>query len=140
MSIQSSQVGGNELRLILTDPQASAVLVRKAEDLGRRLAQQQLKASQIRAIFDEVRQIEALWLREDKAGEALHKLHLLKPKMAIRKARIKEGVPALVDELTQAVDIAVESSDCSEVKWRFHRFVEYFEAVLAYHKAFGGRD
>ncbi len=111
-------------------------MVRKAEELGKQLVSERLKASQIRAIFDEVRQIESLWLQD--AQKALHKVHLLKPKLAYRAARSQDGVPTLKKVLSDAIDIVVESPEAA--KERFRRFTEFFEAIIAYHKAYGGRD
>ena len=125
-----------ELRKIIVNKDGSQILVKRAEDLGKQLVDERLKSSQIRAIFDEVRQIESLWLQNEQ--KALHKVYLLKPKLAYRAARSSQGVPTLKDILSRAIDIVVESP--AEAKERFRRFTEFFEAILAYHKAYGGRD
>ena len=125
-----------DLRKIIAGENGSRTLVEQAEELGKQLVVEKLKSSQIRAIFDEVRQIESLWLQDEQ--KALHKVHLLKPKLAYRAARSSEGVPTLKEVLSNAIDIVVESPD--KAKERFHRFTEFFEAILAYHKAHGGRD
>lgn len=129
-------VSEQDLRLILSGDNGSQTLVKKAEDVGKQLARERLKASQIRAVFDEVRQIESLWLQD--AQKALHKVNLLKPKLAYRAARSQDGVPTLKEVLTEAIDIVVESPEAA--KERFRRFTEFFEAIIAYHKAHGGRD
>ncbi len=134
--MQNNPVSEQDLRLILSGEEGSQTLVRKAEELGKQLVSERLKASQIRAIFDEVRQIESLWLQD--AQKALHKVHLLKPKLAYRAARSQDGVPTLKKVLSDAIDIVVESPEAA--KERFRRFTEFFEAIIAYHKAYGGRD
>lgn len=136
----------NEIRQILLGPpgQASAALVRKAEEAARSLARDRggpgdTGKAQLRAVFDEVRQIEALWLSDEQ--RALHRLHLLKPKLAYRKARAP-GMAPLADLLIPAIDIATEVPSPSQVRERFSRLVELCEAVLAYYTAFsaeGGR-
>lgn len=137
----------NEIRQILLGPpgQASAALVRKAEEAARSLARDRggpgdnTGKAQLRAVFDEVRQIEALWLSDEQ--RALHRLHLLKPKLAYRKARAP-GVAPLANLLIPAIDIATEVPSPSQVRERFSRLVELCEAVLAYYTAFsaeGGR-
>lgn len=136
----------NEIRQILLGPpgQASAALVRKAEEAARSLARDRggpgdTGKAQLRAVFDEVRQIEALWLSDEQ--RALHRLHLLKPKLAYRKARAP-GVAPLADLLIPAIDITTEVPSPSQVRERFSRLVELCEAVLAYYTAFsaeGGR-
>lgn len=129
-------ISQDDLRKIIVNKDGSQILVKRAEDLGKQLVDERLKSSQIRAIFDEVRQIESLWLQNEQ--KALHKVYLLKPKLAYRAARSSEGVPTLKDILSRAIDIVVESP--AEAKERFRRFTEFFEAILAYHKAYGGRD
>lgn len=129
-------VSQEDLRKIIAGEDGSQTLVKRAEELGKQLVVERLKSSQIRAIFDEVRQIESLWLQNEKT--ALHKVYLLKPKLAYRAARSSEGVPTLKEVLTSAIDIVVEAP--AEAKERFRRFTEFFEAILAYHKAHGGRD
>lgn len=125
-----------QIRRIIGNPDSAATLVSFADSLGKRLVRDGLKANQIRAIFDEVRQIESLWLQDE--DQALHKVHLLKPKLAYRAARSKEGVPILNGVLTPAIDAVIE--DPATAKEKFQRFTEFFEAIIAYHKAHGGSD
>ena len=125
-----------QIRHIIADSDGAPALVSFADTLGERLVREGLKANQIRAIFDEVRQIESLWLQDEE--QARHKVHLLKPKLAYRAARSTEGVPTLKGVLTPAIDVVVENPDLA--KERFLRFTEFFEAIIAYHKAHGGKD
>ncbi len=130
----------NALRTIVTDPEGAETLVREAERLGRDLKNKGLTTSQIRAIFGEVRQIEAMWqMGNEQRQKAERRLVLLKPKMAYR-ARKERGaaVRELVDVLTPAIDLVVQEKDEHKRKENFTRFVEFFEAILAYHKAYGG--
>ncbi len=111
-------------------------LVQTAESVGKRLAQLNLSTSQIRAIFGEVRQIEAEWPLDSE--KARRKLILLKPKMAYRARKESgQGVKELVRILDPAVDLVTKER--AEEDRRFKRFVEFFEAILAYHKAHGGK-
>jgi len=113
---------------------ASAALVRKAEETAGKLADLAKAGdtgkAQIRAIFDELRHIEALWLSDSK--QALHRVYLLKPKMAYRASREQRLAP-LVDVLSPALDVVVQ--DPGQVKRRFARLVELGEAILAYYTA-----
>lgn len=107
--------------------QGGKILVRVAEGLGPRLHQGRLTTSQIRNIYGMVKQME---MRGFNADEFV----LLKPKLAYAAARAGErGVQELRDVLTEAID-AVESDE-----GKFARFVDFFEAILAYHKAAGGK-
>ncbi|MGQ9518145.1 MAG: type III-A CRISPR-associated protein Csm2, partial [Anaerolineae bacterium] len=62
---------------------------------------------------------------------------LLQPKLAYCATRHPPMEP-LADVLSQALDIMGQTSNEEERHLRFLRFVEFFEAVLAYHKRYGG--
>lgn len=98
-------------------------LVTAAENLGRKLASD-LKTSQIRKIYSAVKKIQM--------GDEFNRneLILLKPKLAYAAAR-NDAVTDLKDALTQAIDQV-------DTDKKFKNFVDFFEATLAYHKAFGG--
>ncbi len=98
-------------------------LVTAAENLGRKLARN-LKTSQIRKVYGAVKKIQMS--EEFNQNELI----MLKPKLAYAAAR-KPEVEALKDVLTQAIN-HVDNTD------KFKNFVDFFEAILAYHKAFGG--
>jgi CRISPR-associated protein Csm2 len=121
-----------ELKAIIQDEGSAETLVKWAEKIGEALARQ-LATSQIRAIFGEVRRIEGEWKNKDRAEQANRQLILLKPKMAYRARKERgRGVQELVDVLTPAIDQVDGKAD------NFTRFVDFFEAILAYHKAHGG--
>ena len=98
-------------------------LVTAAENLGRKLARN-LKTSQIRKVYGAVKKIQMS--EEFNRNELI----MLKPKLAYAAAR-KSEVEDLKDVLTQAIN-QVDNAD------KFKNFVDFFEAILAYHKAFGG--
>jgi len=133
-------IPSNDLRTIITDPNGAETLVRWADTLGRDLKNAGLTTSQIRALFGEVRQIQAQWnMGEESRQKARRRLVLLKPKMAYR-ARKERGkaVQDLVDALRPALDEVISEKNAAKQDGHFHRFVEFFEAILAYHKAYGG--
>ncbi|HHS96404.1 MAG TPA: type III-A CRISPR-associated protein Csm2 [Chloroflexi bacterium] len=133
-----------DLRAIITDPNGTQTLVKWAQRLGEALAPKHrndkdaLTTNQIRALFGEVRRIQADWsIRRE---QALHRLILLKPKMAYRARKERgKGVKSLVSVLDPALDMVIEAKTEKEQDDRFQRFVEFFEAILAYHKAYGGQ-
>ena len=96
-----------------------------------------LTTSQIRNIFGEVRSIEQEVGLEEKTLplNVQRRLLMLKPKMAYQVGRFSNngGLKALVDTLSQAIDL-IEN----DVR-RFHTFVDLFEAILAYHRRYGGK-
>ena len=131
---RGSQHGGNRgpTRVTLNKKvitEGGESLVKEAEQRGQQLAKQGLTTSQIRNIYGAVKKMQM------KGGELdTHKLLMLKPKLAYAAKRHGRGVETLKDVLTQAIDL-VES----DLK-NFNRFVDFFEAILAYHKDAGGRD
>ncbi|GAB4434032.1 MAG: type III-A CRISPR-associated protein Csm2 [Anaerolineae bacterium] len=119
-----------DLQKIIQTDEGTELLVREADKLGSDLARQ-LTTNQIRAIFGEVRRIEGDWKIDPK--RANKNLILLKPKMAYRAKRERgRGVQDLVAVLDPAIDLVQGKEE------NFTRFVEFFEAILAYHKAYGG--
>ncbi len=98
-------------------------LVAAAESLGRKLARN-LKTAQIRKVYGAVKKIQMS--EEFNRNELI----MLKPKLAYAAAR-KSEVSDLKDALTQAIN-EVDSTH------KFKNFVDFFEAVLAYHKFYGG--
>lgn len=101
------------------------ILVKEAEQRGRQLAKE-LTTSQIRNIYSAVKKMQM------KGELDTHKLLMLKPKLAYAAKRHGKGVDMLKDVLTQAIDLVGNDSK------KFNRFVDFFEAILAYHKFHGG--
>lgn len=129
---------------VVSDDESAKLLVKWADILGAFLAEN-LTTSQIRAIFGEVRQIQGQLRVSQVSNDGTSnlekpwtRLRLLIPKMQYRKEKEKgEGVKNLVKVLEPAVKLVVDG-DPSKRAERFERFVNFFEAILAYHKAYGG--
>jgi CRISPR-associated protein Csm2 len=117
----------------------AGVTVEQAEALGKDLARQ-LSTNQIRNIFGTVRRIEMNWpekpktdAERERARKAQRELLLLKPKMAYQAKRERgRGVQQLTEVLSEAIDLVQGD------RKKFQNFVDFFEAILAYHKAHGG--
>ena len=133
-------IATDELRTIICDPNGAETLVKYADQLGKSLKENGLTTSQIRALFGEVRQIEAQWSMDGEARQrAARRLVLLKPKMAYRARKERgRGVQELVGVLDLAVDEVIHERDLKKQDEDFGGFVEFFEAILAYHKSYGG--
>lgn len=117
-------------------------LVNTARWFGTEVATKDgLSKSQIRNIFGEVRQIEADWQRadSDNAKSNMRRLLLLKPRMAYQRARERK-TESLMVLLTDAIDLVAKATDPQQQYDRFRHFVEFFEAILAYHTAAGGKQ
>ena len=102
-------------------------LVRTAEALGKHLKDGNLTTSQIRNIYGMVKRME---LQEFNP----HEFALLKPKLAYAAKRARaRGAEDLKQVLSWAIDEVGSDSQ------KFLRFVDFFEAILAYHVAAGGK-
>ena len=109
--------------------------VRYAEGIGTRLARQ-LSTSQLRNVFSTVRQIEMAWPAGEPGGrqaqQAQRQLILLKPKLAYQASREAGGGSAM-KTLASILSPAIDLVDGD--RQRFQHFVDFFEAILAYHTA-----
>jgi len=134
--------------IVGTEENSVITLVSEATRLGESLYKMRFSTSQIRNIFGVVRSIEQRVdsdkLNEDEANSAKKPLSdaayrdlvLLKPKLAYQYGRAtnKPAMGMLQDTLNLAIDYVERDRE------RFKRFVEFFEAILAYHRYFGGSN
>jgi len=127
-----------DVHSIFTKDSIGNELVNFAQQTAQTLVKNNLTRSQIRNIFAEVRKIETLWEGTQKS-EALRRLNMLKPKLYYQTART-ESVKVLKDVLCAAIDEINNAPDDTERNKRFHRFVDLFEAILAYHRSEGGKN
>lgn len=126
------------IHTIMTADESGKELVEHAERLAAALVNENVTRTKIRGIFTEVRQIEAMWRTEGRQADALRRLMMLKPKLAYQTARTP-ALAKLKDALSEAID-EVEKCPAERRDAAFDRFVDLFEAILAYHRARGGRD
>lgn len=125
-----------DIQQIITNPERADLVVKHADTVGNELSRP-LTTAQIRALFGEVRQIQGQMSVDHK--KAWRRVYLLKPKIAYRVRRASgQGVKMLADVLVPALDEALKAKDEPTQKAYFKNFVEFFEAILAYHKAYGG--
>jgi CRISPR-associated protein Csm2 len=131
----TSALSPEDCRRIVIDGDAR-LLTEQAEAIGTSLARQ-LTTSQIRNVFGTVRQIEMNWgprATEMQRRNAARQLILLKPKLAYQAKRERgKGVEELANVLIPAIDLVGEDRD------HFQNFMDFFEAILAYHTAAGGK-
>lgn len=106
----------------------SEIIVNEAIAIGKYLSNN-LSTSQIRNIFSDTKQ---LTLKEFNKDE----LNLLRPKLAYAAGRHGGGVRDLQSILDPLIERVVNSNDPLASK-RFH---DFFEAILAYHRYYGGKD
>lgn len=110
-----------------------------AEKLGIKLVEERFTTSQIRNFYGELKRIQLKSITGDKQKSAFHLLH---PKLAYAAKRAEKtggrGATTFKNEILkahQAVNIDQEGFDK-----RFENFCDLCEAILAFHKANGGRD
>lgn len=107
------------------------------EQFGKYLADQRFTNSQIRNIFGEIKRLQMK--KWDQTVEST--LLLLKPKLAYSAKRqmgrqAENAAIELKDFLCKGIDVVVDSQD---QQTSFEHFANIFEAILAYHKAHGGK-
>ena len=127
------------IHTIMTADESGKELVEMAKQVAQTLVNNRLTRNQIRNIFTETRQIEAMWqMGGDHKSDALRRLNMLKPKLAYQTARTS-SVEDLKKALSEAID-EVEKAPAEKKDAAFTRFMNFFEAILAYHHALGGRN
>ena len=115
--------------------------IKYAEELGELLVKNRLTTSQIRNIFSEVKRI-ASAVKRSSINDHKKDFLMLRPKLAYAAKRAGgRGIEELRKVLDAAHIAATEKmNDPEQGKKAFENFVDFFEAILAYHKAAGGRD
>ena len=125
----------DQIKTIMTADENGSELVDFAQETAERLVKDNLGRTQIRNIFTEARKIEASW----PSTEAMRRLNMLKPKLAYQTKRNPQ-VKYLDQVLSAAISEVNAAPDETTRNIRFERFVDLFEAILAYHRALGGRN
>ena len=109
---------------------ATQEMVKFVEDAGKYMAKNGLTNSKIRSIYGEIKRIQMSEFEKEKTS-----FYLLKPKVAYALGR---------DEKNQGLRSFKEIFDTcfpyvTDTK-SYKNFCNLIEAVLAYHKAYGGKD
>ena len=108
-------------------------LVKDADEFGQFLAKTiGLKTSQIRKFLDEIRRIQSDVTRNKEEGFFRNQSMLLKPKLAYAAGRHNEVKPVL-----KLLDICI---DRVHDNIDFRNFARFVEAIIAYHRYYGGKD
>lgn len=134
------------LRLIITGNTTESILAltTTAEKIGQRLSRS-ITTSQIRNVFGAVRTIEqdVKPLDDDEILPIAvqRALQMLRPKLAYQYGRVqgrdddtnKAAMGALTNILSESIGLVGTRVQ------HFRNFMDFFEAILAYHRRFGGR-
>ena len=124
---------------VATGPQPA--FLEKAERLGEKLNQgkddkKKLSTSQIRQVFTRLKAIEAKGYTQQKTD-----FMMLKPYLAYAAGRQKsvDGLQLFKETMTIGIEAVFKAGSIEEEQNRFVNFCKLFEAVLAYHRACGGK-
>lgn len=116
----------------ITDDKSAKAMIDFADDFGQFLAKNKVSTNQIRNAYGNLKKLEMLgW----QGATTQRQLLLLKPRLAYTAGRDKKnvGLEALNEVVGSAIDVAIEK------QVYFERFCQFFEAIVAYHKAAGGK-
>ncbi|MCL6524692.1 MAG: type III-A CRISPR-associated protein Csm2 [Thermoflavifilum sp.] len=109
--------------------------IKYAEDFGKFLKENDFTTSQIRNFFGEVRRIQMKGISKEKTA-----FLLIRPKLAYAASRAGHSAKAFEAVMRKAHEIVMrKESQKDDFEKRFKNFVDFFEAILAYHKAAGGK-
>ena len=104
-------------------------MVECAEKLGKELKKGNVTTSQIRNAYGNMKKLEMLGWQDNRTRR---EVLLLKPRLAYAAGRHGQGLAKLKEVMGHAID-AVHDEES------FRRFCQFFEAIVAYHKAAGGK-
>ncbi|MGZ0020566.1 type III-A CRISPR-associated protein Csm2 [Nitrosomonas sp. wSCUT-2] len=124
------------LKCIIKQDEGARWLVCFGERLGGYCAITAVSSSQLRNAYGQIKSLEMrianLPLETPIDALNLRKMQLLIPRLAYAAKREGGGLIQLSDILTSAIKSVETVGD-------FMRFSQFFEAILAYHKAYGGK-
>ena len=109
---------------------ATREMVEFAEKAAEYMGEKGLTASKIRSVYGEIKRIQMKKFEEEQTA-----FYLLKPKVAYTVGRDKN-----IDGLKMFKFVFDDSFDCVTENRHYINFCNIMEAIVAYHKAYGGRD
>jgi len=112
-------------------------LIDAAQKFGEIIKNNGLTTSQIRQVFSKLKSIEAKQYSSHRT-----EFMMLKPYIAYAAGRQKnvDGLQNFKEKITWGIDSVLNSQDdYQEEEKRFKNFCTFFEAILAYHRACGGK-
>ena len=122
------------IQRIITEDYDGKELVEFSKRMGKQFVKDGLTKSQFRNIFSEARRIEAYWGKDPVTAE--RRLNLLIPKLAYQVGKDPDQIEYFADVITEAITQVNRSVDKEK---SFEKFMDLFEAMLAYHRSFGGK-
>ena len=111
---------------------ATKEMIPFVEKLGKYMAENGLTKSKIRSIYGEIKRIQMSQFDKEKTS-----FYLLKPKVAYAYGREDKDKNKGLKQFKELFDRCFTYVTDSK---SYKNFCNLFEAVLAYHKAYGGKD
>ena len=121
-----------EIKSFIQKDETAKRMVEYAEKLAIDI--KDVSTSQIRNAYGTVKKLEMQEFTEKSYRELL----LLKPKLAYARGRTETKKKDTFKKLEDALSAAIDAVDVKQPE-TFKRFCNFFEAILAYHKAHGGK-
>jgi len=140
-NINNQQVNGVQKSPVWIKNGLDKEAIQFAEMFGKELTKpdgnekQKLSTSQIRNVYGDVQKMKMKGFDEQA-------FLLLKPRLAyttLRSSNKTEGSKQFKEVIEPAMDEVLKGNDIEEKKKRFQNFANFFEAILAYHRSFGGK-
>ncbi len=123
-----------QIKSFIQSDNTAKQMVSFAEELGKKMGKN-VSSSQIRNAYGTVKKIQMLNVFNERS---YRELLLLKPKLAYALGRTEKNKKPYFEALEQALSCAIDVVDVKQPE-TFKRFCNFFEAILAYHKAYGGK-
>ncbi len=127
----------DDIKSFITKDDSAKQMVAYADSLARDIADKKngVTTSQIRNVYGTVKKLE---MQHEFTNKEHRQLLLLKPKLAYARGRADKGNKDAFEKLETALGVAIDAVDVKQPE-TFKRFCQFFEAILAYHKAHGGK-
>ncbi len=122
-----------EIKSFIQKDETAKRMVEYAERLAIDI--KDVSTSQIRNAYGTVKKLE---MQREFTEKSYRELLLLKPKLAYARGRSDGRKRDTFKKLEDALSAAIDAVDVKAPE-TFKRFCNFFEAILAYHKAHGGK-
>lgn len=119
-----------EIKSFIQKDETAKQMVKYAERLAIDI--KDISTSQIRNAYGTVKKLE---MQREFTEKSYRELLLLKPKLAYARGRTEAKKKDTFKKLEDALSAAIDAVDVKQPE-TFKRFCNFFEAILAYHKAY----
>jgi len=111
-----------------------------ADKFGKYLKDNFLSSSQLRNIFGEMKMLQMkLNAKEESFDTITKRFLLLLPKLSYSAGRLRTRALNEFKEIFDIAHKAVDINSLENFKKHYNNFVDFIEAILAYHRSHGGK-